>query len=173
MTKPTFRGDPLDGLAVGVYREDFRPRLLQGFVQVLHKQRGQGVDRFVSIQAVGRQPIQRPPHRQLVAQSDLILDDAVGDGVDVFIRQQNAGAPMIILRLPKALTFVERKPFRGIGSHVRVVFVLDVDDAVVRFFDSVELILNAFKVKSAVAEPSAQEVQTPPDLGGDSVGPGT
>ncbi len=131
------------------------------------------MDRFVSIQAVGREPIQRPPHRQLVAQSDLILNDAVGDSVDGFIRQRNAGAPMIILHLPNALIFVERKPFRGIRSHVRVVTVLDVDDAVVRFFENLELILKTFKVKSAVAEPSAQEVETPPDLGGRLVGPGT
>jgi len=163
---PAFGGDPLDCGIICFLREGVRLWVAQRFVQVNSEHRAHGVNCCMPIQAFTHQAIHRPPHWQLIAQRDLILDGDMEDGMQFFIRQRNARASVAVLHPAHRLVLVEGKPLLRIRSDGGIIGLVDVAVLIViRFCDSVMRLRSLDKIKTAGAEPSVQAVEPPADLG--------
>ena len=73
------------------------------------------VDRLVAVKALAHQAHEGASDRDFVAERDLIFDDRVEYGVRLYVRQPDAGSPVIVLRQPDALALVQRQPLSRLG----------------------------------------------------------
>jgi hypothetical protein len=79
------------------------------------------MDRLVPVEAFSRQPIERSPDRDFIAERDLIFDDHMHCGVRLDARHPDMRPPMIALREPDTLRLVQRQPLLRFGRFEGIV----------------------------------------------------
>ena len=83
------------------------------------------MDGVVAVKPLGRQALDRMPHRGRVVCGDLVLDRGVQNGMSGSspARQTDPRSAMIILYEMEAFLLIEPKPLFGVGLDKRIVLL--------------------------------------------------
>jgi len=81
----------------------------------LGEHRRDGMDGFMSIEALSHEALYGALYRRFVPERDLVLDNDMKHRMHLFIRKPNARMSVIALRQVNALSFIDREPFFRLG----------------------------------------------------------
>src|SRR5712691_12928983 len=87
----------------------------------LGEHRSDGMDGFMTIEALSHEAVYRALHRHFVSECDLVLDNDMKYRVQFFIREANTRTSVIILREVNSLCFINCEPFFRLGRLKRIV----------------------------------------------------
>jgi hypothetical protein len=95
----------------------------------LGEHRSDGMDGFMSIEALSHEALYGALHRRFVPERDLVLDNDMKRRMHLFIRKPNTRTSVIALRKAKALSLIDREPFFRLGCLKGIILYSVLDQA--------------------------------------------